>query len=380
MALADIIHASFYTPSPEGAIGLPILIWGKPGIGKTAMIKQACGALHYERCSPGERGEGQFGVIPVPSADGCLDYPAPRFAGILKAKGGVFFIDEINTAAPALQSPLLGCVQLRMLGAEYLGYRCRVIAAANMTQDGAGTWPLGLAVRNRFGHYNYEGLPVQDWIGGTLAGWPQPESTMIDPLAEEKRVEIAWPAARAAAVGLVTGFIQRRPDMLRKAPPASSTILAYPSDRSVTYAIHALAGAQIHNLSEVDTDAFAAGFVGDAWMIEFSQFRRDADLPDVAALLDGQVKFVHDVRRLDRTLAVCNSAAAFVANPKTPNRADRAVRCWELLDSVFADAADAAVPAARTLVGAGLIAKASRPVRARFLPFLQAAGLAAGAE
>lgn len=138
-----ILHALFFCPNPEGWWGLAALLHGEPGTGKTSNIRAVSksSGLYSYRISPGERGEGQFGCVPVPAADGLLDYPAPRWAGLLE-HGGILFVDEINTAPPALQAALLGLVQLRTLGSFIFNRRVRVIGAANSTADAAGGWDL----------------------------------------------------------------------------------------------------------------------------------------------------------------------------------------------------------------------------------------------
>ena len=101
-----ILHAAMFCPTPEGFFGLPILLWGPPGIGKTGMIRAFARStgLPYERLSPAERGEGQFGVVPVPGEDGRLHYPPPDWSQKFE-RGGILFVDEINTAPPARTKP-----------------------------------------------------------------------------------------------------------------------------------------------------------------------------------------------------------------------------------------------------------------------------------
>lgn len=386
MALANLIKAALFTPSPEGAWGLPLLLWGPPGIGKTHIIKGICRqyGLPLERLSPGERGEGQFGVVPVPGADGFLHYPAPAWAAKID-KGGVLFVDEINTAAPALQAPLLGLIQLRTLGSHEFGPRVRTIAAANETKDAAGGWNLAPALTNRFGHLDVEGLAAGEWAVsflGRFAAAPVADGAGFDALAEEARVLAAWGPADAHARGLIAGFVQRRPDLLHKQPAKGSNEKAWPSRRSVDYAAHALAGAIVHGLSAVESDEFVASFVGNAWLGEFARWRHDADLPDAGAVLDGTVKFTHSDARLDRTLAVLGACAALVAPEGAPNRKARAGACWKLLETVIKDAGDCVIPAARVLIGARLIFPVipeAKPVLSRLQPLLEAAGIVGNA-
>ena len=385
------LKAALFAPGPEGFWGLPLLLWGDPGVGKTAMLAAAGKrfGLPYYRISPGERGEGQFGVVPVPGTDGFLHYPAPDWVKVLE-KGGILFVDEINTAVHAVQSALLGLVQLRTIGSYQFGNRVRTFGAANETIDAAGGWNLPNSVNNRFGHLPFEGLGVDDWITGFIGGFGSEEGEVIDAEAEERRVLAAWPEANARARGQVAGFIQRRPDLLHTKPLKGAGIRSWPSRRSVEYTACALASSEVHHLTESESDEFSGAFAGAPWMGEFASWRQNADLPDFVAVVDRKAKFAHSVRRLDRTMAVLTGCVAVakdtVIRPGKDGEADTAKRkaragvCWELLGDVMKDAADVAVPAARVLVKTKLFGAAvpeSRPLLVKIQPILAAAGIEA---
>ncbi|HEV3059608.1 MAG TPA: hypothetical protein VGY48_15265 [Vicinamibacterales bacterium] len=382
-----IFHAAIFCPSPEGHTGLPIFLWSKPGIGKTHFVKNGVErtGLAFERLSPGERGEGQFGVVPVPSADGFLRYPAPDWSKKFE-NGGVLFVDELNTAPPALQAPLLGLVQLRTLGSHVFPRRTRVVAAANETMDAAGGWDLAPALANRFGHFDFEGLDTSAWSVALMGGFANMEgtATALSAEVEEARVMAAWPGAIAQAAALVAGFVQRKPDLLHKQPTSgdAKASKAWPSRRTWHYAAHALASAQVHGLNEIDADTFMAGFVGLPVVTEFRTWMANLDLPSPADLLDGKVTWKHDGRRLDRTLAVLGSCAGLVAPEKAEKRKERGNAAWTLIASVLKDAADCAVPAARVMLAAKMTTKDFQKtwetVGDRLHPLLVQAGVLGG--
>lgn len=386
---SKILHAGLFCPSPEGHWGLPMLIWGAPGIGKTSFVAGAAArtSLTYKRVSPAEQGEGGFGVVPCP-IDGYLEFPPAAWSKpFATSGGGLIFVDEISTAAPALQAPLLGLVQLRMLGDYHFPARTRIVGAANEVRDAANGWDLAPALANRFGHFDYDGLDANSWTVALMGGFvnmDDSEGPRVNAADEEGRVMAAWPGHIAYANGLIAGFIKRRPELLHKQPKHGDdrASKAWPSRRSVHYAAVALASARVHGLNEIDTDTIMAGFVGLAFVQEFATWRTMVDLPDPADVLDGKVKWTHDARRLDRTLAVLGACAGLVAPEKAEKKKERGNKCWELIASVLTgpnSAADCAIPAARVLRDAKMTSK-EYPVFAseighRLLPIMTQAGL-----
>jgi hypothetical protein len=366
-------------PGSEDYWGRAVMLLGDPGTGKTKTMKPLGAAFgHYRRLSPAESGEGQFGVVPVPGADGYLDYPPPRWVQEFE-NGGLLFLDEISSAFPALQAPLLGAVQLHVLGSHTFGPRVRVIGAANETADAAGGWDLSPALCNRFGWLDFEGLPAQEWAGGLLSGFaPDATAPMVDAAVEEQRVLSVWPGFIAEARGLVSAFIQRRPELLHKRPAKGSKDRAWPSRRSCDYATEMYASAKAQHLTESETDVLMAAYVGETWVSEFRSWLVLADLPPPASVLDGEIEFRHDVRRLDRTLAVLSACASLVIPETAADRKARGEKMWELVGAVLNDAADVCVPVARELLKAnvGAHTKASPRTKAcdRLLPLLTAAG------
>lgn len=382
-----ILRALLFCISPEGFWGLPALCWGEPGTGKTSMMKAIARmvGLHYYRLSPAERGEGAFGVVPVPGADGLLHYPAPAWTQQL-VNGGTLFLDEIGCAPPALQAPLLGCVQLRTIGDHTFNNRVRVIGAANEAIDAAGGWDLSPALHNRFGHFDFEGLSAQDWSTSLLSGFNTVSDGGAAHSAERIEADVlaAWPAEDALSRGMVSGFITRRPDFLHKRPARGSTASkAWPSRRSNDYARAAFTSARIQGLSEIDTDTLVSAFVGRAWIGEYRAWARMLDLPAPIDVVDRKVKFIHDPRRLDRTLAVLSACAALVVPVQTDpgkqkQRKDRADAVWELIGAVIKDAPDVTVPAGRAMIDAKLVGTITATnTLARLHPVLAAAGLTA---
>lgn len=376
--------------------GLNLLYTGEPGTAKSRITAQQADAngLLLEMLSPGMRGEGAFGCVPVPmnmkiteeNADGevvtrevmVLGYPAPAWAYKFKAaKRGLLFIDEINTAQPALQPYLLGLTLDGIIGAEQLPPGVRRCAAMNSVEDAAGAWDLSPAQANRFCHLDWEAPSARAWADWLLGGDDEMEKG-IDTAKEEERVLKAWPLPWSRARGVVAGFTNKRPELLHKEPklgdPQRSK--AWPSRRTWEFATRAMAISEVYGLDDVTREEFVSGFVGTAVAAEFANYVRESDLPDPEELLDGKTPWTHDTRRLDLTMAVLGSCAALVQNKDAPKRAARAAALWSIMAPICKEDADVVVPAGRVLCKAKLASfPEAKAVLAKIQPMLKAAGI-----
>lgn len=361
-----ILRALWYTPTPWGW-GLPVLFGSKPGAGKTSGIVDeaaAAGLGRAEVLAPGERGEGAFGVVPVPDTDlGVLTYPAPDWAARFTRPDsvGVVFVDEITTADLSLQPALLGLTLARRIGGAQLARRVRVVAAGNLAGQGAANaTPLSAANANRFVHLPWPQTDVPGFTGflaarDVFAQMREAAPVALDAAAEEARVEAAWPLAYSAAAGLVAGFLAGHAAHLHQMPDEGSDAAsgAWPSPRTWDMATLALAGATVHSLTADEVDAVVAGLVGDAAAADFAAYRAALDLPDVAAVLDGRASWTPSPQRPDITYAVLGTVAALVTPKTADRRASRMAAAWKLVREVCASTPDAAVACVQSLVAAG---------------------------
>ncbi len=364
-----IIHAAFFTPTSRGW-GAPILLWAAPGTAKTSAARQFAASVRApcEVLSPGERGEGAFGVVPVPSGerdDMSLVYPAPQWVRTMGAFGLVL-ADELTTAPPALQPAILGLALDGRIGGAALSQRVRVFAAANPVECSAAGYELPAPAANRFVHVQWS-VDVAE-VCAFLVGGSTGDLAHVDAIAEEKRVMTIWPEAHAKAAGLIAAFLTRHPDLLHKMPADGDPQRgkAWPSPRSWEMATRLLATGVVHALSEADTDTLCAGSVGETAWHEFRAYQASMDLPDPAEVLDGKIQWAPDAKRLDITAAVLSGCTALVAPKTAANRETRAAVLWALLDTVGnAGARDITIQPATVLVRSGLAAdKMARKVLA----------------
>ena len=382
--MKEMIKAAIFTPGKRGW-GLPMLFWGPGGVGKSDIIEEVGREwkMHVEVLSPSERGEGAFGVTPMPrkmvSGAYVVTYPAPDWIESFEDFDGrgIVFLDELTTAPPILQAPMLGLIQAGRIGGATLGSLVRILAAANPPEIAANGWEPAPPLANRLGHMNWEAPTEDEWAQFTLSnsGIDDRNSVRNDPAAEEARVLAAWPSAYAKAAGLITSFHSRNRGKLHNHPKAGdpNSGRAWCSHRSWSNAIRAAASAEIHGLSESDSIEMISAFVGSGAVKELIQYKLTMDLPDPADVLDGKVKWEHDPDRLDRSMAIINSLVSLAVTSEV-NRATRVPRLWSIIDKTPAD--DVVALTIKPLSKARLTTHpAATPVLARIRPIQKAAGI-----
>jgi hypothetical protein len=396
-AMEAMLEVLLFTPTEDGW-GAPAMFWGPPGVGKTKRLYGIAAKYGFpmQVLSPGLKGEGAFGVTPVPvGTDGALrlTYPRPAWTDEFEDAGcGLVLVDEITTAPPSLQPPLLGLVQEKRVGDHYLGDGVRVLGAGNPPAQAAAGYDLSMPLANRMGHYTWEKPGAMAWSQHMLSR-PLPAFATdrkkrraavdlrgVDSM--ERRVAEGWAKAYAMTASSITSFIQRAPGHLHRMPEEGSpdSGRAWPSHRTHDLAMAVLTTAKIMGVDEIIASELYAGFVGRAVATEYEAFRSSLDLPDPEAVLNGTVAWKHDPRRLDRTMVVLSSCATWASNlPDGAARERNAVAAWELIATVAdAKAQDLAVGAGRVMMKAGLMpAKANKAI-VKIAPAMRAAGLMQG--
>lgn len=328
-----ILRAAFFTPGIDGRAGLPLMLLGDPGVGKSAIVRQfarslrsAGGSVQCEVLSPGERGDGAFGVTPVPVMRGgthVLVYPAPEWAEPLLEDDavGLVFIDEIQEAPPHIRAALLGLIHDRRIGGVQLGPRVRVVAAGNDPATVQSGYGLAANAANRMGHLDWpcptpkEHAAYMASLVSTADGNEAAQEENVEDV--EARVKAAWPRELAKAVGLESAFHRSnggsRKNMFpgKRGGEAEKLRLnpsgAWPSDRTWELATRALAISAVFNLEPAEKMAFIAAFIGAPVAIEFLGFVDGVQVPDPVEFLAGKVEFRHSSKRLDRSWALASA-------------------------------------------------------------------------
>jgi hypothetical protein len=331
------------------ASGVPVLLWGPPGVGKTAHVyelgrrdKIKVVGLVASLYEPAD-----FAGYPVPAKDKMRFLP-PSWVGEL-SEGGILFLDEINTAPPAVQAALLRVVLERRVGDVKLPDRVRIIAAANPPELAAGGWELAPALANRFVHLQFKPTATQ-WAAEFPSYWGNPPTV---PGLEETQ----WQRNRA----LVAAFIHRRPELLLQLPSEAGQN-AFPSPRTWDYV------SRLLTTCPDDVEEYVLGAVGPGAGSEFLAWRQALDLPTPQQLLDGYPL----PTRPDAAFAALMALSTFVQESPTHDSWTRAV---EIAASTVPDVA---VVVLKSLLK---IRKQKWPIPQavnKLVPSLKAAGLLKG--
>ncbi len=244
----------------------PIFLWGPPGIGKSDIIKQIGEDLNAHvidiRLSLWEPTD----IKGIPYFDATasrmnwappIELPDSEMAA--QHNKIILFMDEMNSAAPAVQAAAYQLVLNRRVGTYQLPDNVFIVAAGNREADKGVTYRMPAPLANRFVHLEMS-VDWEDWFG-----W-----------ATENRIH-------KDVVGFLT-FSKK--DLYDFDPRSGSKAFATP--RSWSFVSELLFDDEEDDNTLTD---LTAGAIGEGLAIKFMAHRKIASkLPNPTDILSGKIK------------------------------------------------------------------------------------------
>lgn len=234
--------------------GLPILIKGAPGIGKSDIVAQVARELEmnllvsHPVVSDPTDFKGLPGIV-----DGKAEFlPYGDLRKLMQAKKPtIAFLDDLGQAPAVVQAAAMQLILARTINGKKISDKVVFIAATNRRQDRAGVTGILEPVKSRFASIIELEANADEWI--------------------EWAIEHKMPAE-------LIGFIHFRPALLNS-NEVTADIVNHPCPRTIAYC-GSLLNAGLKSVEVL------AGAVGEGCAAELVGFLRVyKDLPNIAAIL-----------------------------------------------------------------------------------------------
>lgn len=238
-----------------------VMLHGSPAIGKSAIVQQVANEyglklidLRLAQCDPTD-----LAGFPTITGEKASYKPMDTFPieGDVIPKGfngWLLFLDELNSAAPAIQSAAYKVILDRMIGNHKLHKNVAIVAAGNLETDNAIVQPMSTALQSRMAHLELV-VDAKEWV--------------------------EW----ASSNGIdhrITSYINFKPDALYTFSP-DHTDKTYASPRTWEFANRVL---QVADSSSPECLPMLAGTISEGVAREFLGFCKiHLDLPKLTEIL-----------------------------------------------------------------------------------------------
>jgi len=278
----------------------PVFLWGPPGIGKSEVVAEVAEELggHVIDLRMAQMEPTDIRGIPYFNKDiGKMDWAPPvdlpdeEMAS--KYPIIVLFLDEMNSAPPAVQAAGYQLTLNRQVGKYKLPDNVVIVAAGNRDSDKGVTYRMPMPLANRFLHLE---------MRADFASWQN------------------WAVSKGVHKDVVGYLSFAKQDMYDFDNKSSSRAFATP--RSWTFVSDLL-----KEESDVDSDTLfnlVAGAVGEGLAVKFMAHRKIASrMPEPADILSGKVKdlAVKEVSAMySLTISMCYELRDALENKKVNSK------------------------------------------------------------
>ncbi len=288
----------------QGALKLrrPAFIWGPPGIGKSDIVQQICNDADREmidvRLALWEPTDIK-GIPYYNSDQGKMVWAPPAELPVDQKSTAVIFLDELNSAPPAVQAAAYQLVLTRKVGTYKLPDGVDIVAAGNRDGDRGVTYRMPSPLANRFIHVEAK-VDFADWQNWATMNYVHPE-----------------------VIGYL-GFAKQ--DLFDFDPKSSSKAFATP--RSWVFVSDLVYDDE---LDDETLTNLVSGAVGDGLANKFMAHRKIAGrLPKAEDILDGKV----DDLEIQEISAMYSLTVSLCYELK--DRAEKKVKGWnDMSDNFF---------------------------------------------
>lgn len=323
--------------------GVPVLLWGPPGVGKSSLLAAIFKALGWpcETILAAIRDPSDFCGIPVPEtredADGkytAMAMLAPNWAQRLSqrrigdTRAGLV-LEELNQAAPSTQAGVMRVVHEGYVGDEKLGSGVARVAAANPPEQSAGGYSLATPLSNRFCHIKWT-MSADYFADALVSGFPPPA---VFPLPDHWEADFL-----PSVVGLIAAYLRAHGNAMLDVPKDEAAAgLPWPSPRSWTMGGRLMAAAESIGAPEGVVHEALAGCIGDAGALMFMEYKKSMDLPSAESMLDKPEKVVWPTNRGDKTAAMLSTVTAYAISKNDPKIWKKALQLCALAGAKYKD-------------------------------------------
>jgi hypothetical protein len=244
----------------------PIFLWGPPGIGKSDIVAQITDSLPNShlidiRLSLWEPTDIK-GIPYFDSNSGTMVWGAPSElpdeAMASQYDNIVLFLDEMNSAAPAVQAAAYQLILNRKVGTYKLPDNVLIVAAGNRDADKGVTYRMPAPLANRFIHLEMA-VSFDDWF--------------------------QWAANNKVHKDVLGYLTFSKKDLYDFDPKSPSRAFATP--RSWSFVSELLDD----NIAEDTTTDLVSGAIGEGLAVKFMAHRKVASsMPNPSDILEGKVK------------------------------------------------------------------------------------------
>jgi hypothetical protein len=268
------VESQAHTVSPNGAkAGIkhairkrrPIFLWGPPGIGKSDIVHQIAEDIEAHVIDVRLSLWDPTDIKGIPYYDpsiGKMVWGAPSElpdeAMSKHYKNIILFLDEMNSAAPAVQAAAYQLILNRKVGTYTLPDNVMIIAAGNREGDKGVTYRMPSPLANRFVHLELK-VNFDDWF--------------------------QWAIHNNIHKDVVGYLTYSKKDLYDFDPKSAERSFATP--RSWSFVSEMIED----NIDEITTTDLVCGSIGEGLAIKFMAHRKIAgSMPNPVDILTGKVK------------------------------------------------------------------------------------------